>query len=298
MFDLLLGNHEQIFSCGQLAEGLANYPDDLCSCQQSGSDCEFWGDVYRRFEEKYPEQGIAEYRRMLQYLTVFYRLPQTVISWLLPRWVKEHYEPMTRDFFGLVADKSGCQYIVDSSKDFARAWYLLKTFPRQVKMIHLVRDGRGVLWSHLRFFRQGKPFMFLRRNYRGKRAWPIMAAESIGWSISNWIGTLMAALHSQMIVVRYEDLVRDPAGELQRIGKFLDLDMSALGKRIADGDELEIEHPIGGNRMRFSENRRFRFRPDINWPQNLPRTYVWLFTLLAFPLNWWYGYIGRKSTKV
>ena len=50
--------------------------------------------------------------------------------------------------------------------------------------------------------------------------------------------------------------------------------------------------------MRFSENRRFRFRPDINWPQNLPRTYVWLFTLLAFPLNWWYGYIGRKSTKV
>ena len=52
--------------------------------------------------------------------------------------------------------------------------------------------------------------------------------------------------------MRYEDLVAEPARELDRIGRFLGLDMSGVIASIAAGEPLDIGHMVSGNRIRTS----------------------------------------------
>jgi hypothetical protein len=294
ILDLILGNHEKIQSVGELTSGFRRR-SEKCSCQALIDDCDFWGSIRRELQQLHPETNLDEYSKMLNYMDRFYRIPQMKMSLGLPSWVEKKYDPMTFDLYSLISKKSGHSYIVDSSKEIGRSFYLLTRFPAEVKVIHLVRDGRGVMWSVLKRLRAGWPFKFMRVAWYSRRYWAILFLTALFWSFGNALGLLLSYFHkSQILVVRYEDLCNNPGNELARIGQFLSLDMTNLMKQIEEKKPLKIGHNIGGNHMRYNETGTFTFKPDVSWPRKLPIRYKRMFSVLTFPVALHYGYLLKS----
>jgi hypothetical protein len=293
VLDFMLGNHQKIQSTGELTSGFGFRSGlEHCSCQASLDECELWGNIRKELRQLHPETGLDDFGEMMDYMVRFYRIPQIKTQQGLPVWVKTKYEPMTYDLYNLIAMHSGRTYIVDSSKDMAHAYYLLTRFPGKTKIIHLVRDGRGVMWSRLRRLRAGQPFQFLRRYYAPKSHWAFMILTVLSWDFANGVGLLFGLLHQDRVIqVRYEDLCCSPAQELIRIGEFLGLDMAELTAKLEKAEPFRIGHSVGGNAMRHSSSGEFVFKPDHSWRMHLPVRYQRLFVLLAFPIALYYGYL-------
>lgn len=295
VLDLMLGNHEGIQSAAEITSGFQMRPS-LCACQEDIDECEYWGRIRRKLQEKRPDCSLVEYGEMLNYMDRFYRIPQIKLGWPLPARIKRHFRSMSYDLFSLIAEESGRSYVMDSSKELGRAYYLKKSFSGQVKIIHLVRDGRAVMWSRLWRMREGLDLFFMRRKYHPKRIWPIMILEVVSWAFVNLLAVIVSLGDPNVLLVRYEDLVGDSTRELTRIGEFLGLDLLPLAKRVENGDEFKIQHAIGGNYMSHNESRRFVLKPDYVWCEKLPRVYKWMFLVLGFPINLWLGYLGRTPS--
>ena len=293
VLDLILGNHNEIIGVGELTSGFGFRNGlDTCSCGELIEHCIFWKEVWEELKEKYPDTNMEEYSQMMDYMVRFYRLPQLVSNIGLPDWVTNNFTEMTFDLYKLIAVNSECNYIVDSSKELAYAYYLLKTFPVNVKIIHLVRDGRGVMWSRLRRLQAGQPFQFLRYYLSPKHYFAKMLLTVLSWNFANYWGILLRSIYPKRVLqVRYEDLGTDLTEEVLRIGKFLNLNMTKLVNNLENQGMLKIGHNIGGNQMKNNPSGIFRFQPDYAWQRCLPTKYKALFVLISLPLALYYGYI-------
>jgi hypothetical protein len=123
------------------------------------------------------------------------------------------------------------QVLVDSSKLPLRLKFLLRIPELEVKVIHLVRDGRGVAQTYIQDngWSVEKSAVEWRRN--------VLAEEK-----------LLARLgRDRWQRVRYEDLCSDPQGQLEKLCVFLNLDPSQVN--------LEFRSAglhVFGNSMRLS----------------------------------------------
>lgn len=123
-----------------------------------------------------------------------------------------------------------------------------------INAVYLVRDGRDALVSMIH---QQIDIYGAKVNFRDAFVEAIIAAEGSyfgGWStnVENWIDR-------GQLIIRFEDLIKDPIGQIDRIGSIYDLpekDRSKLpsfqdlkygnpkygrGKRIANSEEEELE---------------------------------------------------------
>jgi len=110
-----------------------------------------------------------------------------------------------------------------------------------------------------------------------------------------------AAFHAHPILtgvpvsrVFYEDLVKHPRAELDRI--FDEAGLDHLDRRypfLGDGwVEFGAGHSVGGNPMRF-DSGRLRLRADTAWREHLPARSQRAVTALTAPMLAAYGYLGR-----
>jgi len=148
-----------------------------------------------------------------------------------------------RRFFSAVAAQSGSSVIVDSSKDYTRLRRFLKS-DLEPRVLHLVRSPRGVAFSNMR---------------KGGR---------LGRECRTYVREHLAALRALRgrphLEVRYEDLARNPAGELERILSWLGLVFDPAQLAGWKGHE---RHNFGGNRMRFSSSEEIHL--DEAWREGL-----------------------------
>ena len=292
--DLVLGNHPDVVTAGEITNGF-RVPDYPCTCGANLDECEFWGPVRRDVGRRHTETDWDEYGRMLAWLDMPHRIPAILTGVGLPAWVKSRYEPINRDLYETVARNAGARFVVDSSKDLARAAFLLRRYGDRVRVIHMVRDGRGELWSRLKRLRGGKPFQVLRRNTHPKHHWPAMALTILAWKASNFLSVLYGWMNPGRVHrVLYEDLCADPRREIDRIGRFLGLDLSAMADRIDKGEPFTFGHNVSGSILLTSESKTLTFRPDRAWKENLPWRYRVLYAFLAWPLILYFGY-QRKA---
>lgn len=118
------------------------------------------------------------------------------------------------------------------------------------RVVYLVRDPRDVVLSHFRYQSQlgiyeGSFDRFLDDWLHGRR-WPCSWREHV----DSWTGTTGEA-PSGVLVVRYEDLVADPRGELARVADHLAI----------TADEATLERSVRAatvERMRDKERRGMR----------------------------------------
>ncbi len=284
LLDLLLGSHPQVFGMGEVV----NLPAFLklnweCHCGAKLDECVFWQAVLDRLEEgqrKWLEavDSLTPGKSKLKKLKQLLHLQEGgIISDALSLAVND-------GILRNVLEMTKSKWLVDSSKGFERLIHLSSNGSLKLKVIHLVRDGRGYVYS-----RRKRPV--LRTLFRiDRRPVPVWKA-SLEWVRTN-LCCLIAAKRlpkEDRILVRYEDLARHPVTTLIKICQFIgvpyDAGMIAFRSRIG--------HNVGGNRMRF--DKATEIRVDDSWKTGLSARDTAIFLLIGGPLNL---LLSRSASKL
>ena len=199
------------------------------------------------------------------------------------------YQAYMRPLYEAVSEVAEGRAIVDSMKIPAHVFMLRSLGPDfAVRYVHLVRDSRGVANSKAKVVpRQGSRPL---QPHRGRRG-PYRSAEQWAW-FNLSAGALASVPDVEMIRVRYEDVVRSPLSQLERISRHAGnvlpgRDLGFVGERSAT---LASGHLIAGNRMRMTSGK-VELAEDTTWQHALPRRSRRAVTALTWPLLWHYGYL-------
>ncbi len=256
VLDGLLGNAMEIESVGGLATGLSGYPDELDATGEKMAESAYWQRVVSRYAEKsgcVPAESFA----WLAWRTH----PRQFLTWLCagaqhPAVLKAL--AINTLLASAIAEVAGKPLVLDSTKEYSRGLFLCKFYPR-IKIIHLVRSPIAIAYS----YQKRRTFKFLRRSFK-MHSWtvPLVVCTVLcSWSVGCLLALIIRYLYpARVLTIRYEDLCVQPRQELEKLGVFLGVDLSALAAKIEQQQPLTIGHNIGGNRMRFQQ--QFIFAPD------------------------------------
>lgn len=231
----LLGSHPDVTAAGELSvlpAILGGAALKNCSCGERVERCEFWR-------------------------TVQVRLPDGAIA---GPWKDKSEESIVDNhalFRAISAANGRSRVVVDSSKSYERLERLLADSHLDVRVIHLVRDGRAVAMSKAR------------------------AGLSTAASLRQWatrqahLQELLAPVNrSEIALVRYEDLVADPTATIRKLHAWMGVDPSGT-----DIKQPSHQHACAGNE-RFRRDRPVRldsrFAEDYspwNWAMLSVRNY-------------------------
>ena len=290
MLDIVLGSHPDIEGVGALSKlprsGWTQDDDRRCACGSPIHACPYWTEVFERWSEIVGVGGLG------RYINLQARYEQSTKGW--PRLLVEQRRPspafleyarMTAALYRSIGAVSGKPVILDSSKKPVRTYALIASGELDVRVLHLVRDGRGVVWSRMkplpRDVEAGVPSARLPTSpWRTTLHWCQSNIES------EWVTRRAGRSHGARI--GYESLVDTPGALLQRISPIVGVDLSEVMERIEDGGAMHAGHRVGGNRMRFAGE--VRLRPDLEWTTKLPSSDSATFWRMAGWLARRYGY--------
>jgi hypothetical protein len=163
---MLLGAHPEIATVGELKATSLGDPDQYrCSCRERIKSCPFWmavtdGMAKRGFQFDVTNAGTdlrsgasPFVRRLLRPLhrgPVFEFLRDTALAFS-PIWRRSlpRIQALNEALMASVLERAGRAVIVDSSKVGLRLKYLLRNPALDVRVIRLVRDGRGVALTYM-----------------------------------------------------------------------------------------------------------------------------------------------------
>jgi Sulfotransferase domain len=269
--------------------------DELCGCGERFRSCPFWQQVG---EEAFGGWDAVDGGEMVTLRAAVDRT-RFIPVMLAPSTVPGYRARLTRyaELLGRLYDAivrvSGASVVVDSTKHASTA-FLLRRVPRlDLRVVHLVRDGRGVAYSWMKEVR--KPEALDREAYLDRYPPARMGARWVTYN--SLVHLLRSDRDIPSLLVRYEDLVREPRRSIHRIvslagGSVRDEDL----RFIADGSvETPIEHNIAGNPVRFLRGR-MPLRVDDEWRRKMATRDRRLVSAIGFPLLARYGYLPERSS--
>lgn len=269
--------------------------DERCGCGSPFSACDFWAEVGR---EAFGAGGWASVDghglRAVQQAVDRNRHIAAMLSPAAPTrfWSDLHrLQWFLRRLYTGVAAVSGARVVVDSSKHASTAFLLRGVKGIDLKVVHLVRDSRGVAYSWAK--RVERPEVVgdtdLMPTYGPGRA-------GARWVAYNSLFHGLAASGVPTLPLRYEALVADPVASLTSVLELAGVPPQdgALGF-LGDGwAELGVSHSVAGNPMRFRTGR-LSLRSDDAWRQHMERRERRVVTAVTAPLLAGYGYVQRKG---
>ncbi|HKE18331.1 MAG TPA: sulfotransferase [Kofleriaceae bacterium] len=244
LLDMIVGSHPLARGFGELRT-LDRFMsgDAPCTCGARATACAFWRRVMGSLGPE-PFQ--------------LYPPPAPSIPILISQTLR---------LLHALAAVTGARLLVDSSKWVERARHLHESGELDARVVHLVRDGRGVVWSHAR---RGAPIGEAAENWRRRNLGTL-----------EWLAAPDAPPH---LLVRYEDLAGAPEPTIRRVCELVELDYrpEMLDFRAAD------HHLVSGNPMRFETTTRIAV--DEAWRDALTAEDLALFTAVAGELAGRLGY--------
>ncbi|MCP2619686.1 sulfotransferase [Candidatus Aminicenantes bacterium AC-334-K16] len=284
LLERILNSHDQVFGTGELASLLSLLKDDLvyCSCGQPIQKCSIWRMIISVIKKKIDNKNNMS-KIQFQIESIFFPLRFLFISRKL-----ETYKNFIITLLKSIIKYSGNpDFIIDSSKTarntIFRPFILNKVLDMDVKVIHLVRDGRGCMWSYLKGSN--------RKIEKGENAKiPFAALRAVlGWVLSNMGAHLYQLFYpNKYCRIRYEDLVDFPTREMKKIEEFLGIDFNKQIEILKRNCPIPLGHQIAGNRLRFQ--KLLIINNDLEWQQKLSIFHKLLFWFFAWPLAIFYGY--------
>ena len=277
---VLLGTHPEIRTTGELLVLPSRFgdPTKLCSCGRPATECEFWSQVRVRCEGRVDLAALEAGQRRYENYSSF---PRAVLAEALGSEPLRAHLRRSVEFQRVIAEAAGVSILVDLSKfpvrGLVRKWE--RPFGLDTYFVHMVRDGRAVMYSRLTRAAGGQ-FHDVVRN-----AWGM----TLRWALVNLLSTLLCGRpRDRYIRVSYEELVSDPGGTLTRLGRFLNVDFSGVARAVAEDSPLPIQHLIDASRFRFRAS--VQLKADFEWQKKLPESSRTVFWLLAGWLARRYGY--------
>ncbi len=303
---MLLGSHPDICTVGELkATSLGDAKRYRCSCRRLILECKFWQKIRREMKLRGFEFSVASagtdirtnaspyVAKLLQPLHrgVVLEKVRDLALLLSPNWRKNYPEIQVRNlaFIQSVSAVTGKGIIVDSSKIGIRLKYLLRIPEIDVRVIRVVRDGRGVALTYIdpyRFADASDPVLKGggTGQDRDKERLSITAAAH-EWKRSNEEAEAILRVlpPEQWVQVHYEDLCLEPEKTLARLFRFIGADPE---KMILDF--RTVEHHVVGNGMRLDSTSEILL--DERWKTELDATQLKTFQAIAGKLNARLGY--------
>ncbi len=274
ILSIILGNHHQIQSVGELPQWLV-YGGEAKKEGTRPEVVAFWESVRRRYSSKVDLVKLPEFRRAQSYVEAYSNFWSVVLS-NIPSHVAKAYCEHNLELLRSITESSGKPLVLDSSKKPARALMLWRCMGDRLYVIHLVRDPRATMWSEM------------KRNVEQKHKAPVVSL--LHYNAKNLMSEVVKLRipKRQVIRVRYEDIAKRPLAELKRIGDFLGLSMTTIGQKLLDGAEFMVPPLIDGNRIRNKRYVKFRF--DSEWCTKLTPTRRVLGSLITLPFFVAYRY--------
>lgn len=265
--------------------------DNLCSCGVRFSACPFWTAVGQHAFGGWGATDVAELAATSEALATSTRLvPALLARRGEPARLKRFREHTVR-VYQAISVLTDCSVIVDSSKVASYALLVAADPAVRLRVIHLVRDSRGVAFS---WAKSGVVKPDVEDGTATMDTYGI-GATALRWSYHNALFELFRARRISVATMRYEDLVAAPVVEMERTLRRVGLavDDGARSALASGHVTLDYGHTIGGNPMRF-RGREQPVRLDDEWRQAMPRDVRGRITTLTWPLLLRYGYLGRR----
>lgn len=284
LLDRLIGAYPGVFSCGELGNLLycMNSAEEYCACNTLVKDCAFWKSVMRTWSTEVPGFSEAEYRRLqhrYERMRALFR-PWNELSFGTREFAR--YAGYTRELFSAIADHSGAEVIVDSSKSPARALAIARVAGIDLRLLHLVRDVRGVAYS-LRIPYREPPKEGRFANV--KRRSHLRFAGT--WALVNFFcERVRIRIPGPSLFIRYEDYAADPATALSRIGDLMG--MPSISYDASAGHLLKQGHQVAGNDVRLRPVQAIN--PDEVWRHKFSHVMQKGLYFLVLPLMLRYRY--------
>ena len=255
---------------GFTAAGELNYvwerglqKNELCGCGRPFRECPFWQRVGEEAFGGWENVDLSEMLRLERSVTRLRRWPILFMARLQRRSFKKavrEYAGRMERLYLAVAAVSACPIVVDSSKSPCLA-LLLGLMPSvRPRIIHMVRDSRGVAFSWTRHV--------LRSGAAAGSYMPTFSPwqSSIVWTVKNLEHELMKARGIPHLFVRYESLVGSTRSEIDRVLDYANVVVPERDLAFLDEGAITLgtNHTVSGNPMRFRRGRT-PLRLDDEW---------------------------------
>ena len=284
MTAMLLGAHPDLCSVGELkAANLGHRDSYLCSCKTLVGECGFWQGVTEKMSAKGHDFCISDagtdirvgaspyVLRLLKPLvrSPFVELIRDILLSLSPVWRKQlpYLQKRNADYARSIAEQAKVDTVVDSSKIGIRLKYLLKNPNLDVKVIWVVRDGRGVSLAYK------NPSEFADAKNPKLRGGGAGKTQEKGRGVEvgahEWVrcnqeteAVLATMPKENWMQVHYEDVCNNTEQTLDTLFDFIGVDPSK--KRL---DFKTVEHHVVGNGMRLDDSEEIKL--DERWKEQL-----------------------------
>jgi hypothetical protein len=281
---MLMGGHPRICTIGEVKAPAIGPADDYrCSCGERITTCGFWralnGAIEARGARLDLSNGATDIRRA----------PTPYVRWLLkplhrsrplewvrtaalalsPAWQRHvaRVQALNTALAQAACSITGKDVFVDSSKTGLQLKYLLDNRDLDVKVLRLVRDGRGVALS----YRTADGLSVPDAAYKWRRS-------------NEEAETIVAALpRDRWLDLRYEELCRQPAATMRAVFRFVGAEPSAWPQPINGA----TQHVLGNDKARAAIRD---VRLDEKWRRVLTTADLEAFDRVAGPLNRRLGY--------
>ena len=291
LLSILLAHHPRLATLGEFLDNhVRRYREgegDFCSCGERLGSCPYMLELAEQVQAKgidftvdFPDTafwGGSGLRQRI--LRAYVRGPafetaRHLAITLVPPYRKHVARIIARNAaaIGAVLERENASVYLDSAKNNNRVVYFHRYAPQMdVRVIWLVRDGRGVVTSIMRHTGCDLSTAIAR--------WKTTQA-----SVMRTVGILPAR---QVLKLHYEDLCTRPAEVLERTCRFLGLDPALMPGRYGDAT-LHLT----GNNMRL--NGLDEIRVDTRWQRTLSAADLRIFANDGGGLNETLGY-GRTD---
>jgi hypothetical protein len=248
----------------------------LCSCRVPFNRCPFWSAV---MTVAFPApDGRALLDDVVRHAAEFSNVD--VLGRRVLNWRGDAYRTYTiglQRLYAAIAEVSDASVIVDSSK---MPWHLAavrEALGDATQFVHLIRDPRGVVNSHLKVLSydpdEAEPEWMARHG-------PLFTTA--GWMYRNVLMTAMWRREPGYQLVCYERFAADPAGVARAI-----LEPFGLAAPVFESPgviALTPGHNASGNPIRFSAGPAV-INPDRSWRDALPAPTRVLVSAATWPLR-------------
>jgi len=282
LLDRVLGHcSDRFFSGGELRhiwkEGYGE--NRVCGCGQPFASCEFWSAVSESAFGT-PRLDPEPVLQLKQRVDRWWKIPRLAMSHRGSR-LEVHltrYQDHLRRLYGAIADQSGADVIIDSTKDPSHG-YVLSSMPDiDLRVVHLVRDSRAVAYSWQRKkFNPGSGVDMNRYS---------LIKTGLEWGAINALIGGLRRRSSGYTMVRYEDLVADPGTQLTRILDMMDEEGTLPYEGLV---HLRNDHTVAGNPIRFKRGET-KLRLDDEWRTSMSLFGKIVMTSLTLPGLASYGF--------
>lgn len=290
LLDRMIGQVPGFLSVGEVIyiwfRGLTQ--NRLCGCGTPFKECPFWLGVSDEAFGGWDQVDVQHMMSLADSVNRHRYLPLQMYPQLWHDYrvrLEEHAAVMAK-LYRAIHVVSGTKVIVDSSKAPSYAFVLNRVPGMDLRIVHLVRDSRGVAFSWTK--KVVRPDALDETVYM-QRYDPARIASR--YVTRNLAMELLARQGVPSIRMRYEDVIRQPRSHVERIIQFAgeEVEERSLDFIRDGGVELGINHTVHGNPLRMKLGL-VPLRVDEEWRSSLNRANYSIVTGLTWPLLRRYGY--------